>query len=131
MALTTKQQYGLGIAAVVILLAIIFWKRIASMLGINGSDAPADGTPCTTSANAAGTYSGGVCIPDLGNPGPGGNGGGDPADTTASRSGIPNTYCIPTVPGAVCQARINPNGYWYALDKNNSTSTQCCYTLIR
>ena len=38
MALTTKQQYGLGIAAVVILLAIIFWKRISSALGLNGSD---------------------------------------------------------------------------------------------
>ena len=131
MALTNTQKYGLGILAVVVLLAIIFWKKIASALGLNGSDTPADGTACTTDLNVAGTYSNGVCVPNLGNPGPGGNGGGEPTDTTASRSGIPTTYRIPTIPGVQCQARINPNGHWYVWDRNNSTSTECVYTLIR
>lgn len=131
MALTNPQKYGLGFLAVVVILGIIFWKKIASLWEGNGTTVPADGTACTTPANEAGTYSNGVCVPNLGNPGPNGNGGGEPTDTTAQRSGVPNTYCIPTVPGAVCQARINPNGNWYALDKNNSNANQCCYTLIR
>ena len=53
MALTTKQKYGLGITAAVILLAIIFWKNISTALGLNG-DSTTTGAGGTRMASALG-----------------------------------------------------------------------------